>query len=84
MTFASSVHDAIQTAERIAEDIQGRVQEIELLKAQLDAAQKQVDLDMLLADLSMFLSKIPTTNFSQGLRAQREGLRKRLNDVRAA
>jgi hypothetical protein len=79
-----SIENTIKTAKRIAKQIEGRVEEIEQLKNQLEAANKQIDLDVLLADLASHLREVPTRNMSEGQRLRHQGLRKRLNDVRAA
>lgn len=83
-SHASRTHDTIALAERITEDIRGHVEHIERLKEKLEAAQKQVDLDLLLADLASFLRDIPTKNMSESQRLRHSGLRKRLSNARAA
>jgi energy-coupling factor transporter ATP-binding protein EcfA2 len=84
MTYASKSHEAAEAAERIRDELQQTFDHIDTLKRQLADAEKQVDLQLLLADLASMLREVPTRNLSEGQRHRLAGLRKRLSDMRAA
>jgi hypothetical protein len=84
MTHAAKSHDAFEQLERIKEELQRHAEHADVLREKLLSAEREAELALLLADLSGFLREIPTRNFSEGQRLRCNGLRKRLNDVRAA
>lgn len=84
MTHASITHDALARAEEAKAQIQESLQHIEVLKEKLASAQREVDMQLLLTDLSTFLRDVSTKNMSETQRLRRDGLKKRLDQARSA
>lgn len=84
MTHASITHDALARAEEAKAQIQESLQHIEVLKEKLASAQREVEMQLLLTDLSTFLRDVSTRNMSETQRLRREGLKKRLDQARSA
>lgn len=84
MTHASRTHEALARAEEIKDQLARSVEHIEALKAKLDAAEQEIEMQLLLTDLASLLRELPTRNMSEGQRLRLKGLRKRLDTVRAA
>jgi enamine deaminase RidA (YjgF/YER057c/UK114 family) len=84
MTHASITHDALARAEEAKAQIQESLQHIEVLKEKLASAQREVEMQLLLTDMSTFLRDISTRNMSETQRLRRDGLKKRLDQARSA
>ena len=84
MTHASITHDALARAEEAKAQIQESLQHIEVLKEKLASAQREVEMQLLLTDLSTFLRDVSTRNMSETQRLRRDGLKKRLDQARSA
>ena len=84
MTHASITHDALARAEEAKAQIQESLQHIEVLKEKLASAQREVEMQLLLTDLSTFLRDVSTRNMSETPRLRRDGLKKRLDQARSA
>jgi hypothetical protein len=74
----------MEAAQRIRDELQRNAEQAEILQDRLRAAQKEVELDLLLADLASLLNDANTRNWSEGQRIRLKGLRQRLSDMRAA
>jgi hypothetical protein len=83
-TSAARSHDAMEAAERLRESLRRNEAARAKIEQQLAEAEKQINLDLLLADLSSLLREANDRNWSSGQRARLAGLRKRLSDMRAA
>lgn len=83
-TSAARSHDAMEAAERLRESLRRNEANRAKIEQQLADAEKQVNLDLLLADLSSLLREANDRNWSAGQRARLAGLRKRLSAMRAA
>lgn len=84
MTHASITHDALARAEEAKAQIQESLQHIEVLKEKLASAEREVEMQLLLTDMSTFLRDISTRNLSETQRLRRDGLKKRLDQARSA
>lgn len=84
MTHASITHDALARAEEAKAQIQESLQHIEVLKEKLASAQREVEMQLLLADMSTFLRDVSTKNMSETQRLRRDGIRDRIAKARSA
>lgn len=77
MTHAARTHDALAKIE----DLQAQ---LEAIKQEALESNKQMELALLLADMASFMRAMSTRNLSQGERTRRDGLMKRIEQMRAA
>lgn len=84
MGHAAKSHDALEAAERLRDELRRNEANREKILRRIDEAEARVELDLLLADMAIFLRRVSTRNFSEGQRLQCKGLADRVRKARSA